>query len=70
MLAFAPFRGFIWGMSDKDLKVSFGSYNDSVSQMQDGHAQIFTLGAAAPVSAVLDLASNRDIRAKRDFLGC
>ncbi len=50
------------GLSYKDLKVSFGSYNDSVAQMQDGHAHIFTLGAAAPVSAVLDLASNREIR--------
>ncbi len=50
------------GLSYKDLKVSFGSYNDSVSQMQDGHAQIFTLGAAAPVSAILDLATSRDVK--------
>jgi TRAP transporter TAXI family solute receptor len=50
------------GLSYKDLKVSFGSYTDSVAQMQDGHAQIFTLGSAAPVSAVMDLAASRDIR--------
>jgi hypothetical protein len=50
------------GLAYKDMKVSFGSYNDSVSQMQDGHAQVFTLGAAAPVSAVMDLASSRDVR--------
>jgi hypothetical protein len=50
------------GLSYKDMKVSFGSYTDSVSQMQDGHAQIFTLGAAAPVSAVMDLATSRDVR--------
>jgi TRAP transporter TAXI family solute receptor len=50
------------GLSYSDLKVSFGSYNDSVAQMQDGHAQAFTLGTAAPSGAVMDLASSRDIR--------
>jgi TRAP transporter TAXI family solute receptor len=30
--------------------------------MKDGHAQVFTLGTTAPASAVMDLASARDIR--------
>jgi TRAP transporter TAXI family solute receptor len=50
------------GLSYSDLKVSFGSYNDSVAQMQDGHAQVFTLGTTVPSGAVMDLAANRDIR--------
>jgi hypothetical protein len=50
------------GLTYKDLKVSFSSYNDSVAQMQDGHAQVFTLGTAVPANAVMDLASNRDVR--------
>jgi hypothetical protein len=50
------------GLSYKDLKVSFGSYNDSVAQMQDGHAQVFTLGTTVPSGAVMDLASSREIR--------
>ncbi len=50
------------GLKYSDLKVSFGSYNDSVSQMQDGHAQAFTLGTTVPSGAVMDLASSRDVR--------
>jgi TRAP transporter TAXI family solute receptor len=50
------------GLSYSDLKVSFGSYNDSVAQMQDGHAQAFTLGTTVPSGAVMDLASSREIR--------
>ena len=50
------------GLSYNDLKVSFGSYNDSVAQMQDGHAQVFTLGTTVPSGAVMDLASSREIR--------
>jgi len=30
--------------------------------MKDGHVQVFTLGTTAPASAVMDLASARDIR--------
>jgi len=37
------------------------SYNDAVSMMKDGHVDIFTLGTAAPSSAVMDLANSRDI---------
>ena len=44
-------------------KVNFlASYNDAVSQMQDGHAQVFTLGTTVPSSAVMDLASVRDVK--------
>jgi TRAP transporter TAXI family solute receptor len=37
-------------------------YNDAVSMMKDGHAQVFTLGTTAPASAVMDLASARDVK--------
>lgn len=50
------------GLSYKDLKVSFSSYNDSVDQMRDGHAQVFTLGTAVPANAVMDLATSRDVK--------
>jgi TRAP transporter TAXI family solute receptor len=38
------------------------SYTDAVSMMKDGHAQVFTLGTTAPASAVMDLASARDVK--------
>ena len=37
------------------------AYTDAVGLMKDGHAQVFTLGTTAPASAVMDLASARDI---------
>ncbi|TAK85651.1 MAG: TAXI family TRAP transporter solute-binding subunit [Betaproteobacteria bacterium] len=37
------------------------AYTDAVSLMKDGHVQVFTLGTTAPASAVMDLASARDI---------
>jgi hypothetical protein len=43
-------------------KINFQSYNESVGMMKDGHAQVFTLGTTAPASAVMDLASARDIK--------
>ena len=43
-------------------KISFQSYTDAVGMMKDGHMQVFTLGTTAPASAVMDLASARDIR--------
>ncbi len=43
-------------------KVNHGSYNDSVSQLKDNQAQVFTLITTVPASAVMDLASARDIR--------
>ncbi|HRK24859.1 MAG TPA: TAXI family TRAP transporter solute-binding subunit [Beijerinckiaceae bacterium] len=51
-----------YGMSYSDVKVNFGSYTESVEQMKDKQAQLFTLGAGAPLGAVMDLASARDIR--------
>jgi uncharacterized protein len=38
------------------------SYTDAVALMKDGHAQVFTLGTTAPASAVMDLASARDVK--------
>jgi TRAP transporter TAXI family solute receptor len=51
------------GMTYQSLaKVNFqAAYTDAVSMMKDGHAQVFTLGTTAPASAVMDLASARDI---------
>jgi len=51
------------GLSYQSLsKVNFNSYNESVAMMKDGHAQVFTLGTTAPASAIMDLASARDIK--------
>ncbi|NWG23302.1 MAG: TAXI family TRAP transporter solute-binding subunit [Pseudorhodoplanes sp.] len=52
----------VHGMTYNDVKMSFVSYTDSVSQMQDGNAQAFSLGTAIPSGAVMDLASARDIK--------
>ncbi len=50
------------GLSYDDMAdVSHVSYSDSVNQMKDGHADIFTLGTALPAGAVMDVASSRDI---------
>ncbi|HKW80845.1 MAG TPA: TAXI family TRAP transporter solute-binding subunit [Casimicrobiaceae bacterium] len=51
------------GMTYQSLaKVNFqAGYTDAVDMMKDGHAQVFTLGTTAPASAVMDLASARDI---------
>jgi len=51
------------GMSYESLaKVNFqAAYTDAVALMKDGHAQVFTLGTTAPASAVMDLASARDV---------
>lgn len=52
------------GMTYQSLaKANFqAGYNDAVAMMKDGHAQIFTLGTTAPASAVMDLASARDVK--------
>ena len=53
----------VYGLGyDKMSKVNHGSYTDSVSQLKDGHAQLFTLITTVPASSVMDLASARDIR--------
>jgi uncharacterized protein len=51
------------GLSYQSLaKANFqASYTDAVSLMKDGHAQVMTLGTTAPASAVMDLASARDM---------
>lgn len=50
------------GLSYNDVKMSFVSYTDSVTQMQDGHAAAFGLGTAIPSGAVMDLAASRPIK--------
>jgi hypothetical protein len=52
------------GMTYQSLaKANFqASYTDAVALMKDGHAQVMTLGTTAPASAVMDLASARDIK--------
>jgi len=53
----------VYGLGyDKMSKVNHGSYTDSVSQMKDGHAQVFALITTVPASSVMDLAAARDIR--------
>jgi hypothetical protein len=51
------------GMSYESLsKLNYNSYTESVALMKDGHSQVFTLGTTAPASAIMDLASARDIK--------
>jgi TRAP transporter TAXI family solute receptor len=50
------------GLSYSDVKVSFGSYTDSIEQVKDNRAQIFTLGTGLPAGTVMDLAASRDIK--------
>lgn len=42
-------------------KVNFGSYSDSVEQLKDGHAQVFTGVTTVPASAVMDIGTARRI---------
>ncbi len=51
-----------YGLSYSDVKVNFGSYTESVEQMKDKQAHMFTLGAGVPLGAVMDLAAGRDIK--------
>ena len=50
------------GLTYNDVKISFLSYTDAVTQVQDGHAVAFTAGTTIPSSAVMDLASARDVK--------
>lgn len=50
------------GLSYNDVKMSFVSYTDSVTQMKDGNASAFALGTTIPSGAVMDLAAARDIK--------
>jgi uncharacterized protein len=51
------------GMTYESLaKANFqAGYTDAVAMMKDGHVDVFTLGTTAPASAVMDLASARDV---------
>lgn len=52
----------VYGLDySKMRKVNFGSYNDSVEQLKDGHAQIFTGVTTVPASAVMDIGTSRKI---------
>jgi TRAP transporter TAXI family solute receptor len=50
------------GITYNDVKMSFLSYTDAVSQVQDGHSVAFTAGTTIPSSAVMDLATARDVK--------
>ena len=50
------------GITYNDLKVSFVSYTDAVTQVQDGHAIAFYAGTTIPSGAVMDIASARDVK--------
>jgi len=53
----------VYGMKYDDMsRVSHVSYTDAVSLMKDNNAQAFTLGTTVPASAIMDLASARDIK--------
>ena len=53
----------VYGLKYEDMgRVSYVSYTDAVSLMKDNNAQLFTLGTTVPASAIMDLASARDIR--------
>jgi len=51
------------GLNYDDLsRISHVSYTDAVSLMRDNNAQVFTLGTTVPASAIMDLASAREIK--------
>ncbi len=51
-----------YGLTYKDMaKVNQGSYNDSVNQLKDGNAEVFSMTTQVPAGAVMDIASARDI---------
>ena len=53
----------VYGLKYSDMgRVSYVSYTDAVSLMKDNNAQMFTLGTTVPASAIMDLASARDIK--------
>lgn len=51
------------GLSYDDMEgTDFVSYTDSVALLKDGNSEVFTLGTTVPASAIMDLASARDVR--------
>ena len=52
----------VYGLDySKMRKVNFSSYSDSVEQLKDGHAQVFTGVTTVPASAVMDIGTSRKI---------
>ncbi len=50
------------GLSYDDMEaVDYVSYSDGVALVQDGNAQILTMGTTVPASAIMDLANSTDI---------
>jgi TRAP transporter TAXI family solute receptor len=53
----------VYGLTYKDMKkVQHVGYNDTVALMKDGHCDAFLLCTTVPASAIMDLASTRQIR--------
>jgi uncharacterized protein len=53
----------VTGFTYSDVKASFtNSYTDSVEQMKDNRMHVFALGTGIPASAIMDLASAREIK--------
>lgn len=51
------------GLTYNDVKAGFtNSYTDSVEQMKDNRAHMFTLGTGIPAGSIMDLAAARDIK--------
>ena len=50
------------GITYNDLKMSFVSYTDAVSQFQDGHVVAFTVGTTIPAGAIMDAGASREIK--------
>ncbi|MEX2631919.1 MAG: TAXI family TRAP transporter solute-binding subunit [Tistlia sp.] len=53
----------VGGLTYEDMRaVDYVSYSDGVALLQDGNAEIFTLGTTVPASAIMDLANSRDVQ--------
>lgn len=51
------------GLTYKDMsRVNFVSASDSISQMQDNQANVWSIGTGIPAAGIMDLASGRDVR--------
>jgi TRAP transporter TAXI family solute receptor len=51
------------GLSYDDMEaVDYVSYSDGVALVQDGNAQILTMGTTVPASAIMDLVNSTDIK--------
>ncbi|MBI2881137.1 MAG: TAXI family TRAP transporter solute-binding subunit [Candidatus Tectomicrobia bacterium] len=51
------------GLSYKDMsKVSYGSFQDGINQLRDGHADVFVGMMSVPTGSVMELAATRPVR--------